>query len=423
MRISSAPLRALGHTQFRRYWLGSLAYASAVRLVMLGQGWLVFELSRSPIDLGLLGAAMALPAILVTWVGGALADRLDKRKLLMVTSSVTTGLLLLQATLDLTGVVVVWQVISIAAVLGLVGGLEWPAMQAIFPNLIKRDHMMSAVALNAIVWQGTRMVIPAFGGLVIALWGTSVVFVAAGAGSLTMLAVLASLEIRASAETRPAGTGDFIGVMRFIAHQRLFSVLISLAWGAAFFGSSFLQLMPLFANLLGTGGAGFGVLMSASGVGSVVGTVLISAFPARRRLGWLILVSLFISGCALFGFSLIIGFAEHVARPLLIAVPCVAIVSLFNSMFMVSAMTVLQLAVPDALRGRVMAIHGVSFNLMPLGALFTGALAAVLGASWAVAVGASILVLASFAVIITQRTIRELDGGRVRDQSGIVGIG
>ena len=169
MRISSAPLRALGHTQFRRYWLGSLAYASAVRLVMLGQGWLVFELSRSPIDLGLLGAAMALPAILVTWVGGALADRLDKRKLLMVTSSVTTGLLMLQATLDLTGVVVVWQVISIAAILGLVGGLEWPAMQAIFPSLIKRDHMMSAVALNAIVWQGTRMVIPAFGGLVIAL--------------------------------------------------------------------------------------------------------------------------------------------------------------------------------------------------------------------------------------------------------------
>ena len=96
---------------------------------MIGQGWLVFELSRSPLDLGLLGAAMAVPAILVTWTGGALADRVDRRRLLMIASMATTVLLVLQAVLDLSGAVAVWQVLTIAVLLGLIGGLEWPAMQ------------------------------------------------------------------------------------------------------------------------------------------------------------------------------------------------------------------------------------------------------------------------------------------------------
>ena len=410
-------LTALGHPRFRRFWLGSLAYASAVRLLMLGQGWLVFELSRSPLDLGLLGAAMALPAILVTWLGGALADRVNRRKLLMVTSVVTAALLILQAGLDLSGVVTVRQVIAIAVLLGLVGGLEWPAMQAIVPSLIAREHMMSAVALNAIAWQSTRMVVPGLGGIAIALWGTGVVFVLAAAGSLTMLAVLRSLDARGMIGARLGAMSGFAPVWQFIVTNRLFAVLIPLAWATAFFGSSFLQLMPVFADLLGTGGAGFGALMSASGVGSVIGTLIVSGLQAARRLGWVILVSMFLAGCCLFGFGAINGFADALPHAFRIALLCVSMVSLFTSVFMVSSMTVLQLHVPESLRGRVMGIHSVSFNLMPLGALFTGAVATVAGAATALAIGACILMLASVAAIVTQREVRELDGGAggVRD--------
>ena len=405
-----AALRALRGVRFRRYWFGLLAYAGAVRLVMIAQGWLVFELSRSPLDLGLLGAAMAIPAILLTWTGGALADRVDRRKLLMATSVVTMALLVLQAVLDLSGVVTVWQVLAIAVLLGLVGGLEWPAMQALIPSLVAREHLMSAVAMNAIVWQGTRMVIPALGGIAIALWDTGVLFLAAVAGPASMLAVLFFLDIDAVRRSRGPAGGAFAEVLRFILRHRLFAVLIPLSWASGFFGSSYLQLMPVFADLLGAGGAGFGALMSASGAGSVLGSLFVGSLNVARRLGWIMLGSLVAAGSGIFGFALIAGFANILPNAFHAGVICVALTNLFISIFMVTSMTALQLRCPDSLRGRVMGLHGVAFNLMILGALFTGALASFIGAPASLAVAALIVASAAAAVLVAQPEVRGLDG-------------
>lgn len=416
MKRLLASLEALGSVRFRRYWLGMLCYAGAVRLIMLGQAWLVFQLSRSALDLGLLGAAMAIPAVLITWVGGTLADRIDKRRLLIATSIITTVLLLVQAVLDLTGVVAVWQVIVIAVLLGLVGGLEWPAMQAIVPSLVERRQMMSGIALNAVVWQGTRMVVPALGGMVIALWGTAAVFLLAGAGALSMLLVLTTLDVQARAVTDTRSAGHFVEVAVFIIKERLFAVLIPLAWAAAFFISAFLYLMPVYADLLGVGEAGYGALMSASGVGSVVGTFLVGGFQTARRLGWIMMISLFLAAVCLLGFSLITGFAQALPKPFHLGLVCVSATTMFVSIFMVSAMTVLQLRVPEALRGRVMGIHGIAFNLMPLGALFIGAMASLVGAAGALSVCALIVLGASATVLGSQREVRALDG-RARSAS------
>ena len=409
-------LHALGNGPYRRYWLGSFAYAGAVRLVMLGQGWLVFELSRSPLDLGLLGAAMALPAILMTWLGGTLADRLDRRNLLMITSVATMVLLALQAALDLSGVVAVWQVITIAVFLGLTGGLEWPAMQALVPNLVPREHLMSAIALNAIVWQSTRMVVPAAAGIAIALWDTGVLFLVAVAGPLSMLLVLFHLDLRREIRSRSPGVGAFAEAMRFILDRRLFAVLIPLAWAAAFFGTSFVQLMPALADLLEAGGAGFGALMSVSGVGSVIGSFIIGGLRSTRRLGWVMIGSLLTAGACLFGFALIAGSADTLPHSFSIAMLSVSLTSLFTSMFMVSSMTALQLRVPDSLRGRVMGLYGAAFNLMVLGALFTGALATLIGVPTALAVGAFIVMSAAATVLLTQREVRGLDGRAIPGQ-------
>ena len=410
MRRRLAAFQAFGSARYRRFWLGCLAYASAVRLVMIGQGWLVFELSRSPLDLGLLGAAMAVPAILLTWVGGALADRMDRRKLLMAASVVTTAFLGLQALLDLSGVVTVWQVLAIAVALGLIGGLEGPAMQALMPNLVARAHLMSAVAMNAIVWQSTRMVVPALGGVAIAVWGTGALFLAALAGPVSMLAVLLFLDTGPGTRTRSPAGSAFAEALRFILEHRLFAVLIPLTWTAGFFGSSFLQIMPLFADLLEAGGAGFGALLSASGVGSVLGSLLVGSLNAGRRLGWLMLGSLILACVSLFGFALIAEFADLLPNAFYGALLCIAMTSLFLSIFMVSAMTALQLRVPDSLRGRVMGLHGATFNLMLLGALFTGALASWMSASAALSVGAFIVMSAAVGVLLTQREVRRLDG-------------
>ena len=403
-------LGALHSPLYRRYWLGSLASVGATQLLVLGMGWLVFELSGSPLKLGLLGAAGAIPQILVSLFAGVLADRLDKRKVLMITSLVVSSLLLLLSALDFTGVVEVWHVIVIAALIGLTSGFDWPARQAFFPSLIDRKHMMSAVVLNSVLWQGTRMIVPAIGGIVIAISSTAVIFLAAATGFFTMSLVLASLDVVHRVAPRGNSLHQFVEGLRFIRSSKLFAILIPLTWIVTFFGVSYIQLMPAFAEILGVGERGFGFLISASGVGSVTGTILIVLKQNTHRLGWLILVGSLCSTLALFSFSIVTGYAEAIQNAYTIAICFVFLMSMFSSMYLISSMTVLQMRVPDALRGRVMGIHGITFSLIPLGALFSGSVASAFTPPIAVAVGASIVMLAVLSVATTQSEIRNLKG-------------
>ncbi|NCF27213.1 MAG: MFS transporter [Gammaproteobacteria bacterium] len=403
-------LGALHSPLYRRYWLGSLASIGATQLLVLGKGWLVFELSGSPLKLGLLGAAGAIPQILVTLFGGVLADRLDKRKVIMTTSLVICSLLLLLAALDATGVVEVWHVIVIAALIGLTSGFDWPARQAFFPNLIDRKHMTSAVALNSVLWQGTRMVVPAIGGIVIAVSSTAVIFLAAAAGFFTMFLVLASFDVVHRVAERGNPLHQFAEGLKFIITSKLFAVLIPLTWIVTFFGVSFIQLMPVFAEILSVGERGFGFLLSASGVGSVTGTMFIVFVQNTRRLGWLILGGSLCASLALFGISVVTHYADAIQNAYAIAICFVFLMGMFNSMYLISSMTVLQMRVPDALRGRVMGIHGITFSLISLGALFGGSVASAYTAPIAVAVGASIVMFAVLLVAATQSEIRNLRG-------------
>ena len=150
--------------------------------MIMAQGWLIFELSGSPMDLGILGAAVSGPAIVVLLFGGILADRFDRRYLLMTTSLITAVLLLVQALLDYFGVVEVWHVLVLGCVIGIVTGFEWPVRQAFFAKLITRDQMMSAVSLNSILWQGSRMILPALAGVLIAASGTALLFALGAVG-------------------------------------------------------------------------------------------------------------------------------------------------------------------------------------------------------------------------------------------------
>ena len=158
-----ARFAALRGPRFRRYWLGSAASVGAFQLLIMGQGWLVYELSGSTLQLGFLGAASSIPTIIASLAGGVIADRVDRRRMIIATSLLTALLLALLATLDGSEVVRVWHVLAIAGTIALVVGFDFPARMAIFPSLVGRSHMMSAVALNAMLWQGTRMFLPALG--------------------------------------------------------------------------------------------------------------------------------------------------------------------------------------------------------------------------------------------------------------------
>ena len=397
---------ALGFARYRRYWFASFASVGATQLIILGQGWLIFELSGSALQLGVLGAAAALPNIAMTLLGGVIADRLDKRVIMMCTSLTTTLLLTLLAWLDYSGAVAVWHVLGITALISLVTGLDWPARVSIYPQLIDRSAFMSAVALNSFIWQATRMAMPAFGGLIIyAASDTWPVFALGAVGFFVMFVVIAGLRVNPPETASQSPLEQLYEGIRFIWTQQLFKWLLGITFIGMFFSQSYVQIMPVFVVLLGSDEAGFGYLLSAGGVGSVVGTLLIGGHQQHRNLGGIMLGGAALSILCLFGFA---AFARVGAfYP---ALGCVFLSAVCASVFMITSMTVLQLTVPDALRGRVMGIHTIGYSLIPLGGLFLGAIAEAIGASLAVVIGSTIY-LAFLAYVYLQRDdIRQLNG-------------
>ena len=395
---------ALASAPYRRFWLGSIASVGSTQLYFIAMAWLVFELSNSPLDLGLLGAATAVPNILATLIGGLVADRVNRRTILILTTGISTVLMLLLAALDATGLVRVWHVLLISGLLGLVQGFDFPARSSIFPSLIEPKQMLSAVALNSILWQGSRMIFPAIGGILIALTDTSLIFVLCGLGFITMLMVLCWLEVVQVIQAKTDPWHEFKEGLRFVLHNRLFLTLILLTWISMFFGTSYIQIMPIFADILQSGERGYGLLISATGVGSVAGNLFISRFQQSRRLGLMMLSCAALAPFSLIGFSLVAGTLANVAGAFWLASLFAVMTAAFSSVFLVSSMTVLQLKVPDKLRGRVMGIHSITWSMIALGGLIAGALASKFSAPVAVVIGA-VIVLSSVIWV----TIRKLE--------------
>ena len=388
--IFTGRLSALQHPRYRRYWLGSFASVGATQLNTMSQGWLIFSLTGSSLMLGYLGAAASIPAIVMTLFGGALADRLNKKYVLMCTSMTVT-------------------VFVIAGLVSFTSGLDQPTRQSIFPSLIERDDMMSAVALNSIIWQSCRMVMPAIGGLILASFNTAVVFTLCSLGYLTMFFVMVSLNIHLPRiEIKGSTLNQVAEGLRFILHNRLFLVLITLSYCAMFFANAHMQLMPAFAKLLGAHARGFGYLLSATGVGSVTGTIIVGSLQESHHLGKIILGAAASAACCVLAFCLVTGTASLVPFAYVLALLTVFSASVFSSIFMISLMTVLQLRVPDHLRGRVMGFHGITYSLMPLGALLAGTVASFTSPPVAIAIGLGVYMMIIAAIAISQAEVRNI---------------
>ncbi|MBI4306029.1 MAG: MFS transporter [Chloroflexi bacterium] len=406
-----ARLGALASPGYRRFWFGSWAAVGGTQLATAGTGWLVSELSDSPFNLGVVGAATAIPTILINLFGGVMADRLDRKLLLLGTSTLAMSLTIVLTLLDATGWVVVWHIVAISVGFGLVYGLDWPVRQAFFPALILREQMRSAVALNSILWQGTRVVVPSFAGIMIAWLGTESVFIASAAGFFAMAMVLLSLKVPRTTASAARNVVQELGEgIRYIARQRIFGVLILLTFANHFLGLEYIQLMPAFAKEFFPDDAdaasrAFGTLLGVAGAGAVIGTFVSTKLQASRRLGWITIAGPFMLACAVWAFA--------AAPAYLFAVVAIFFAGLMSSVFLINSMTVLQMRVEDRLRGRVMGIHGITFSLIPLGALFGGAVAEATGVRVAVSISAGILAVIVLVVALTQKELRDLDGRRL----------
>jgi MFS family permease len=393
---------ALRYPQYRVFWFGNLAAVSGQQMMWVAQGVLVYQLTGSPIYLGYVGLVTALPAILLNLVGGIVADRFDQRRIILVTQMITTLSVLALATLTALDMVHVWHVLVVAFVSGSMQAFNNPARQAIFPHLLDRKDLMNAVALNSIIWQGTRVVAPATGGVLMAFAGAAVTFYVCAFGFLILGLAIASLKVERLVREGNASMLTDLGVgIGFIRANFLFAFLIAMSFFSSFFGFSTQQMMPVFAeDILNVGEAGLGFLLSTSGVGSILGIMALGYVGNTERKGLLI-----IGGAALFGgFIILFAFSTYFPLSLL----AVFLMGAAGSIYMITVQTTLQMRVPDELRGRVMGIYGVTHNIGPLGAMQAGLLASAFGAPTALAIGGLAIIVFALGVASMNRQVRGL---------------
>ncbi len=371
-----------------------LAAVGGFQVNSFGQFWLVHTLDDSPIALGYVALANAVPAIVLNLVGGVVADRFDKRRLIMTAQIGTASLVFLLGLLAVTGVVEVWHVLVIAFFAGAINAFNQPAQMALYPHLVERKALMSAVALNSSIWQGTRIVAPAVAGVLIWLLGTSSPFFLAAVGNIVFVLVVMRLTVaKIDQPVRKKAFGDLIEGVRYIKGNPIFRFLIGMTFFNSFFGMAYVTMMPVFADdILGVGSGGQGLMMSSGGVGALLTTIYLAAKGNFKNRGILLVGGAVMTGLFIGAFAL----STDLIGSLPLAMALLFLFGMSSSTYMISIQSSLQMLVPDRMRGRVMGFYGMTWSIMPLGGLYAGLIAGLIGVPWAIAVGG--LLVSGFAI-------------------------
>ncbi|UCD08658.1 MAG: MFS transporter [Dehalococcoidales bacterium] len=397
---------ALRYPDYRNYWFGTLASVTGFQMFQFGQLWLIYELTESPLFLGYVGLAQAIPAIVLNLVGGVVADRFNRRILILSTQTLNATIIAILATLTLLGQVEVWHVLVIAFCSGAVNAFDQPARQAIYPTLITPSVMTSAVALNSAIWQGVRIGAPALAGFIISAAGTSTVFYLASAGFVVMAFVMIRLNVPPS-EDRPrtSPVRDLVQGLKFIKDHFIFTFLIGMTFFNSFFGMSYMIMMPVFAvDILKVGAGGQGQLLGINGLGALLITLFLSSRSNLGHDGLRVIGGAVFFGIAVAAFAITSQFVG--SFPL--ALTLMFIVGVCSSIYMIAIMTSLQLMVPDNMRGRVMGFYSMTWSIMPLGGMQAGAIANAIGAHWALVIGGAAVVLFALGPALLNPQVRNL---------------
>ncbi len=371
-----AALRAFAHRDFRLFFAGQLVSLVGTWMQSVAQSWLVLELTNSPFRLGLVGTLQFAPVLFLSFFAGALADRLPKRPLLIASQSVMCVQALLLAALVYRGDIQYWHVAVMAAVYGLANTIDMPTRQAFIVEMVGRESLRSAIALNSAMFNAARVVGPALAGLVIAGWGTALAFFFNG---LSFLAVIGALmALHAEGRPRPSSGRSLreeIGEgVRYALRTPRIALVMSLVMAVSAFFFNYNTLVPLLArDVLHQDAHGFGLLMTSLGGGAVAGAIVLGSLGAERPPVPVLVASALGLGVAT---MLMAGVGRFG-----VAVALLAVMGFCGMLFMTGANTTVQLTVPDDLRGRVMALHTLMFaGMTPFGAFLVGSLTEALGA-------------------------------------------
>jgi MFS family permease len=395
---------ALRHRNFRLFYSGQLVSLAGTWMGNTAQAWLVLVLTDSPFYVGLVGALGSLPVLLLALFAGTVADRMSKLRLVMITQASSMVLAFAMAALVLTDRITVSQIIVIATLMGAVNAFDVPARQSFFVEMVGKDDLMNAIALNSSAFNVTRVLGPAVAGVVIGKLGVGVCFLLNGLSFLAVLTALFAIRLPPyrRAALPPSTWAHIREGLRYVTGDRRVSAIVLNIAALSIFGYPFLVLMPVVArDVLGKGAVEFGWMSSAVGAGALAGALMLAAFarrlPKGRMLRW-----------ASTGFGIIL-FAFSLSRSLPLSLAVLVMTGFVLIVNTATTNTLLQTLTPDELRGRVMSVFTLAFvGMGPIGALQAGILADRIGAPTTLMVGAVICVLITFALFRRVQQVGDL---------------
>ena len=378
-------LAALHYRDFRLFWLSLFISNIGTWMQMTATNWLLYQLTNSPVQLGLNGIFRAIPAITLGLISGTFADRYDRRRLMLWTQLVLGALSLGLGILDQAGHIQAWQIYLFTFISSSVGSFDGPARQALFPSLIPRAVLPNAVALNSLLWKGAALLGPTLGGIAIAAMGTAGAFYANAASFLVV--VVALLLMRASSppaeQRRHFLTETQAGFSYIVRRPVILGLTVMEAFGSVF-GLDHAMLTILASDVFRVGAEGFGFLQSSRGLGAVIGSAIFIGMGHRPNQGKLLFASamLYGAGFALFGLS----------PSFPIALALLTFVGAMDTVWGAARGTILQMLTPEKFRGRVMGVFQLSNRgLHPLGQTETGLIVPLIGAREATFAGGMII--------------------------------
>jgi predicted MFS family arabinose efflux permease len=394
---------ALHYRDFRLLWIGAFTSTTGTFVQTLAQAWLVYSLTKSPLLLGVDGFLATGPMLLFSLVGGVVADRMERRRIMLMSQYCQMSFAFILALLVWTGTVRIWHIFLLSFLTGSAQSFSGPAYISLLPLLVKREDVPNAVAMNSMQFNLARVIGPAIGGFVFAIWGAAFCFFVNGLSFIAVIVAMTIMKIPPVLSDRTRSVvEDLKEGFDFVRHRRSLQLLTFLAFAGTFLGMPLFTMLPVVANrIFGLGARGLSMLQADYGVGSVIGALFVASTSYAVRKGRLALMMQLAFACLLaaFGLSRSIGMSLVVA--FLAGMCIVGVVSLYSSL--------VQLATSDAMRGRVMSIFMLAFRGgMPLGNLLAGWLAQRWSITVALVVNGSILAVVAL-IFILRRTDIEVE--------------
>jgi MFS transporter, DHA1 family, staphyloferrin A biosynthesis exporter len=404
-RIGTA-FSALSHRNYRLMWTGTLVSNTGDWMDQVALNWLVVATTGSPFHLALVNLCRGLPILLFVLIGGAMADRLPRRRLMMLTQSAAMALAVFLAVMVLWGGAPIWAILAVATGRGIFTAFNMPVRHSLISELVPKSDLPNAIALHSMTVNLTKILGPALAGLIIATLGTGVCFALNAASFVVVIGSLHAMRFPTEpirAPSLPLGKSIAEG-MAYVRGERTILMLVLIALVPTFFGQPYLSILTLFAHdVFRIGPEGLGLLTAFAAGGSVAGALMLASLPRVAASGWWMMAFLIGFGAVLVAFA---------ANPFLAVAPVLLLATgAFHIAYNAANNTILQMRVPNEVRGRVISILMLNRGLVQLGTAATAGAAGLIGARWAMAINGLIILVLGALVLLRERRITQLNGG------------